>query len=335
MKVTVFGITWAAAQIMYWVPALFLVIGIVFYAFQKRSKLITLLAGKKWVTRLFQNYHPRKEHIKTVLYCVAVLFIFVALLRPQWGDREKVVEQEGRELFIALDISRSMLASDIKPNRLAFAKAKIQRLLQMLPSERVGLLVFSGAAVVQCPLTRDKALFTMFLKSLDAQTISSGTTAIDQVISQVIGILAKTPTRKNKILVIFTDGEDFSRNLAQLKEQAQELGLHIFTYGVGTEQGAPIPVLNQDGAPIGYEKNAQGNVELSRLNPGILHSLALQTGGKYIAPTQSSDDLKQLVKEVEQYEKELFEDKELTMQEDRYPYFLAVSFVVLLVGWLL
>lgn len=335
MKQTIFGITWAAAQNVYWVPVLIGMLWVIYFAFQKRKKLVTLLAGKKWVTELFRNYHPKKELLKTLLYSIAAIFIFIALLRPQWGDKEKMIEQEGRELFVALDISRSMLASDVKPNRLAFAKAKIQRLLQLLPSDRVGLLVFSGSAVVQCPLTRDKALFKMFLKSLDAETISSGTTSIDQAIDQVIKVLSALPTRKNKILVVFTDGEDFSRNLSQLKQEAQKIGLHIFTYGVGTEQGAPIPILNEHGMPVGYEKKSQGNVELSKLNPGILQALARETGGQYINPTQSDQDLKQLVGQVEQYEKESFEDKELQTQEDRYPYFLAVSFIALLVGWLL
>lgn len=335
MKKILFGITWAAAQNIYWLPVLCLVILFVYFAFTKKNAVIRQLVARKWLTTLFAGYSYKRSVLKSVLLYFAFVFMFLALLRPQWGKKETMVEQEGRELFIALDISRSMLVSDIKPNRLAFAKSKVKKLLRLLPSERVGLLIFSGTAVVQCPLTRDKALFNMFLNQLDADTISSGTTAIDQAILKVIQVLKKQPTHKNKILVVFTDGEDFSHNLSQVKEQAQDLGVHIFTYGVGTEQGAPIPVLNESGVPVSYEKNEQGNVILSRLNSGILKSLSKQTGARYIAPTQSDEDLQALITDVERFEKEKFEDKEFSRGEEKYPYFLAVSFVSLLVEFLL
>ncbi len=335
MKKTVFGITWAAAQNIYYLPLLIGVIGLIAYAFKKRSALVKALVAPKWLGIILKHYSAKRAVIKSFLISFACCFFFLALLKPQWDKKETVVQQEGRELFVALDISRSMLAEDVKPNRLAFAKSKIKQLLQLLPSDRVGLLVFSGTAVVQCPLTRDKSLFNMFLNHLDAETISSGTTSIGGAIAKVVAILKKLPTRKNKILVVFTDGEDFSHNLTKVREEAKAIGLHIFTYGVGTAKGAPIPIVNQDGVQTGYEKNSQGNVVLSRLNEGILHSLAQQTGGKYISPTQSKDDLKSLVADVQQYEKERFEDKELETQEEQYPYFLAGALFCLLVEWLL
>ncbi len=335
MKKVIFGINWAAVQNLYWFPVLAGALGLLIYAFYKRKRVASLLVSKEWADRLLLHFSERKLLIKTVLLSCASFFFFLALLQPQWGKRDQMVEQEGRELFIALDISRSMLAGDIKPDRLAFAKAKIKQLLHQLPSERVGLLVFSGAAVVQCPLTRDRSLFTLFLNQVDASTISGGTTALDQVIEKVVNVFEELPARKNKILVIFTDGEDFSRNLAQLKEKAQEIGLHIFTYGVGTEQGAPIPLIDNEGVATGYEKNEQGNVILSRLNEGILRSLSRETGAHYTSPTQSNDDIENLVAQVDHYEKETLEGKELSTHQDRYFYFLAVTFVCLLVEWLL
>lgn len=335
MKKVLFGITWASFHTIYWVPLLIFALGCLVFSWKKKGKLLQLLASSKWTNAMVKNISPRKEIIKVVLYGIAFLFCFLALLQPQWGERDQVVEQEGRELFIALDISRSMLASDVKPHRLEFAKSKIKKLLQLLPSERVGLVVFSGGAVMQCPLTRDTAAFKMFLDQVDVETISSGTTSLDKAILKVIQVMKKMPTRKNKILVVFTDGEDFSSDLASVKKDAQEIGLHIFTYGVGTEKGAPVPIINDAGMPVGYEKNEQGNVVISRLNEGILQALSRESGGRYISPTQSDDDLKSLVADVENYEKEKFEDKELSKEEDRYPYFLAVAFVCLLIEWLL
>lgn len=335
MKKVLFGITWASFHNIYWIPLLGIALSSVFWAWKKRKKLIAFLVAPQWTKTMIEGISSKRELTKTVLYAVAFIVCFLALLQPQWGEKEHVVEQEGRELFVALDISRSMLASDVKPHRLAFAKSKIKKLLKLLPSERVGLLVFSGGAVVQCPLTRDSSAFKMFLDQVDVETISSGTTSLEQAISKIIHTMKKMPTRKNKILVVFTDGEDFSSDLARVREEAKEIGLHIFTYGVGTEKGAPIPVLNDSGSPIGYEKNEQGNVIMSRLNEGILQSLARESGGRYISPTQGDEDLKSLVSDVEKYEKEKFEDKELSREEDRYPYFLAVAFVCLLIEWLI
>jgi len=335
MKKTVLGITWAAAQNFWWLPLFCLVIVFIIYRLRKYKSIVRMLVASRWTSVLLKNYSEQRLILKSCLAVFAFVFIFCALLQPQWGKKEQMVKQEGRELFVALDISRSMLASDVKPNRLAFAKSKIKQLLKLLPSERVGLLVFSGAAVVQCPLTRDTGLFTMFLSQLDAESISSGTTALDQAINKVIALFQKLPSRNNKILVIFTDGEDFSRDLTAVREQANTLGLHIFTYGVGTEQGAPVPIVDEQGVPVGYEKNEQGNVVLSRLNPGILQALSRETGGRFISPTQSNDDLKSLVTEVEKYEKEKFEDKELATQEERYPYFLVGTFVCMVLEWLL
>lgn len=336
MKKTIVGITWATLEhALYVLPIVVVTVMCVVLLLRKKEIIAGKLVAPAWQGIILKHYSIRKNKIKALLLIFSVLFIALALLRPQWGTVEKKVAQEGRELFIALDISRSMLAADIKPDRLAFAKAKIKRLLQLLPSERVGLVVFSGAAVVQCPLTRDVSLFSMFLDYLDADTISSGTTAIDQVILKVVDVFKQLPARKDKLLVIFTDGEDFSHNLAQIKQEAQKIGLHVFTYGVGTAQGAPIPIIDSNGQVKGYEKNEQGNIVLSILNEGILRSLSEQTGAHYTAPTQSDDDLKELVSRVQAYEKEAFDDKELATEQERYPYFLAGALVCLLLEWLL
>lgn len=336
MKKTIVGITWAALEhAFYVIPIVVVTVMCVIFLLRKKEAMANRLVAPAWQGIILKHYSTQKNKIKAVLLILSVFFIAFSLLRPQWGTVEKKVAQEGRELFVALDISRSMLAADIKPNRLEFAKAKIKRLLQLLPSERVGLVVFSGTAVVQCPLTRDTSLFNLFLDYLDVETISSGTTAIDQVIKKVVDVFKKLPARKDKLLVIFTDGEDFSHNLAQIKQEAQKIGLHIFTYGVGTAQGAPIPIIDAHGDVQGYEKNEQGNVVLSILNEGILQSLSEQTGAYYTSPTQSDDDLKDLVGKVQAYEKESFDDKELATEQERYPYFLAGALVCLLLEWLL
>ena len=335
MKKTLFGITLAAFENI-WVLgcAIIVIIGLWFYYHNYQKNIIKLVV-KQWQKLMIPAYFHYKFIIKAIVFAVGILFLAFALLRPQWGQKEEVIQQEGRELFIGLDISRSMLATDIKPTRLTFAKTKIKKLVQMLSADRVGLLVFASDAIVQCPLTRDTAAFNLFLDSIDVETISAGSTALDQALSKIVGLFADMPTRKNKLAVLFTDGEDFSSNLSLIKEQARQQGVHIFTYGVGTEQGAPVPLINDTGQIIGHQKDQQGNVVFSRLNQGILQALSRESGGIYIAPTQQNEDLESLVAHVERYEKEKFDDKQMHTQEERYPYFLGISFFCFLIEWLL
>ena len=139
----------------------------------------------------------------------------------------------------------------------------------------------------------------------------------------------------NKIVVLFTDGEDFSSNLSQVKEEAKKDSIHIFTYGVGTEDGAPVPLINEDGVSVGHQKDASGKVVFSRLNKEMLQALSRESGGKYIQATQDKSDLKSLIQVVQKYEKEKLEDKELQTQDERYPYFLAITFITFLIEWML
>ncbi len=335
MKSVFFGVVWASAQNAIWLLGYCVLVGLIVYAAISVRKNMALLVSTRWQSKLFARVSVTKVLIKSGLLIIGLLTMFIALLQPQWGKKEQAVEQEGRELLVALDISRSMLAADIKPNRLAFAKAKIKKLVHLLGAERVGLLVFSGDAFIQCPLTRDSAAFTLFLDNVDAETISSGTTSIANAIAKSLKMFASMPTRKNKILAVFTDGEDFSTGLSSIKEDAKKEGLHIFTYGIGTEEGAPVPLLDESGSAIGYQKDDQGKVVFSHLNRGILQSLSRESGGKYIDPTQGDEDIQSLVTQVESYEKEKFEQKDIEFEEERYPYFLAVSFLCLLCEWIL
>ena len=335
MKVTAFGILWAAAEHAYLLIGAFLFCIALAYGTKKCLGYVPLLVAPCWQQKLFSGFSSRKMIIKSVLLALAMIFLIGALLRPQWGKREQVIEQEGRELLVALDISRSMMASDIKPSRLAFAKSKIKRLVKLLQAERVGLIVFSGDAFVQCPLTRDSSAFNLFLDNVDAESLSSGTTSIAHAIAKALSTFASLPTRKNKILVVCTDGEDFSTGLSAIKEDAKKAGLHIFTYGVGTPEGAPVPFIDDQGVVQGHQKDEQGKVVFSRLNSDILQALSRESGGKYINPTQDETDMKTLVSYVEKYEKDRFESKEIELEEERYPWFLAVAFVCLLCEWLL
>jgi len=335
MKIEFFGITFAAAQNIIFFPFLCIAIFCVVWRFRKKIKNSRKLFSPLSKITLIKHFSVSKEVLNIILSSIGLLFLFLSLLQPQWNKREEIVQQEGRELFVAIDISRSMLAEDLSPNRLEFAKQKIKKLVNSLKSERVGLVIFSGSTSVQCPLTSDYSALFMFLDQLDVETISSGTTAIDQPIKKVLGVFSSMPTKKNKILVIFTDGEDFSSNLAGVRKEAAKEGLKIFTLGVGTVEGAPIPLIDKEGNKIGHIKDRNGSVVISRLNEGILGALAKETGGVYIKLQDNDNDIRTLVSYVEKFEKEKFEEKKVPTLEEQYPYFLLVSFVCFAFGWLL
>ena len=307
---------------------------LVFYQLHIKNKTIHMLAGNR-EHLLFLHTSLWRRRVKAALFLMGVFFLCVSLLRPGWGKKEETVQQEGRDVFIALDISRSMLAQDMEPNRLECAKKCIKTILPLLSCERVGLIIFSGSACIQCPLTEDYSAFTMFLDHVDVETISSGTTALDRALTEALDAFARMPDKKNKLLVLLTDGEDFSYNLDSVRERAQDEGLQIFAIGIGSTQGAPIPLYNDKDVQIGHQRDAQGNVVLSRLNEEVLKNLVDQIGGHYINVQDDKKGLQTLVSHIQQYDKEAFEEKTWNHIKEQYPYFLACSFICFALEWIL
>jgi Ca-activated chloride channel family protein len=329
-----FPIAWGAKHNSMWLPLFFVALLLLIYRLIKKQRSVKKLTGLR-LTGLVRNFSVPRNIIKMVCMSLGILCLLIALLHPQWSRKEQVVSQRGRDVFIALDVSRSMLATDCAPNRLACAKEKIKKLVRSLSCERVGLILFSGSAFVQCPLTDDYGAFFMFLDQVDVETISSGTTALDQALKITLDAFAGMPKKKNKLLIIFTDGEDFSSNLRGLKQQAQEANLRIFAFGVGTSEGAPIPLFDEHGKSTGHQKDEYGKIVISRLNDGILRTLAQDAGGKYLSVTQDSSDVHQLVSSIESFEKEHLDDKSVSELEEQYQYFLLASFFLFALEWLL
>jgi len=332
---TFFGIHWENYNhfpyFYFLVPLVLMLIFRMIKNLWQRKKLV----ADRYTHFVIHNYSYTKQIIKSILMLIGIIFILGAFLRPQWDKQEHMVTQEGRDLIIAVDISRSMLAQDIGSNRLSFAKEKIKKLLYNLSCERVGLVVFSGSTIIQCPLTTDYSAFFLFLDQLDVDTISKGTTAIDEAIKTSLKVFDSIPTRKTKLLIAFTDGEDFSSDLKGVKDKVLDEGLSIFTVGVGTAYGAPVPVLNDKNEQVGWEKDGKGNVIMSRLNEKLLMDIALQSGGKYVHAVESDDDINLLINSINKFEKDKMEDKSFEAFQEQYPYFVAISFICFALEWIL
>jgi Ca-activated chloride channel family protein len=335
MKLIIPSIAWAGFS--YWPCGSLLIVAFVIlvYAQYVRHSLVNLLQPKNTTVILINHYNPLRYSLKIIAWLIGGCAVVCILLQPQWGKKEEVVKQVGRDIVIGLDVSRSMLAQDFSPNRLEVAKEKIRNIIKRLPSERVALLLFSGSAVVQCPLTNDYAAFSLFLDQIDAQTMSGGTTALDKALSKAISLFDKNQDRKNKIIVLITDGEDFSSNLAKIKQEALASRLHIFTIGIGTQHGAPIPLVDEHGMQQGHQKDDRGSIVISRLNEGILRSLAHDSGGIYVQASTDDADINEVVNKVKEFEQEEFEDRTLASLHQRYHYCAALALLFFVLEWIL
>ncbi|HJM68896.1 MAG TPA: VWA domain-containing protein [Candidatus Babeliales bacterium] len=281
------------------------------------------------------HYSSMRRLLRTLLFCIGTLALGLAFLHPQWGKKEEAVQQQGRDLFILLDVSKSMLAQDMEPSRLEFAKKKIKQLVDRLATDRVALVLFAGRPIVQCPLTQDIEAFKLFLDQTSYETVGSGTTALDVALKKVIEQFERAGNKKSKLAVIFTDGEDFSHNLAAVRQEAQDNGLFIFAQGLGTADGAPIPVYDRQGQKSGVLKDDDGSIVISRLNESLLKNLVTQIGGVYIAPTENQDDVEKIYAKVQRFEKEKFGKRNMAAKQEQYPWFIAVSYICFLLEWIL
>lgn len=325
-------VCWGKLNNVWWFLLAALLISITWYKYLARNRQAAQLdvSGK-----LLRYFSARRNIIKALCSSVAIVSLFLALLHPKWGKVEELVEQQGRDLFIALDVSRSMLAQDIKPDRLSCAKKAIKDLIADLETDRIALMLFSEKARIYCPLTKDRALVNLFIDQIDQSTIGAGTTLLDQPIKSVLEQCERVPHRKNRLLVLVTDGEDFSSSLSSLKAQAHDQGLTIFVLGIGTSQGAPIPIFNEKGRQNTYLKDKKGQVVISQLNEGALCSLSHETGGIVAFAQEDKVNVKDIIRKIENFEKEQQGEQKVAALQEQYPWFLLVSFIALLLEWVL
>lgn len=306
------------------------VLVVLFFAWarRKRKKALEKFAQKELLDELLSNVNPVREKIKIILMVLALVLIMFSLLRPQWGFQWREVKRIGLDILIALDTSRSMLAQDVKPNRLERSKLAIKDFTKNLTSDRVGLIAFSGTAFLQCPLTVDYSGFLLSLEVVDTSIIPKGGTSITSAIKEAINSYAGGKS-KYKVLIIITDGEDHEGGLERAIADAKKEGLTIFCIGIGTNDGELI--IDKEEGKNAFLKDESGNAVKSRLNEDALQKIALSTGGSYIRSTATEFGLELLYKEkLSKIEKREFEGKMSKHYEERFqlPLILALVFLI-------
>jgi len=299
-----------------------------------RARRVRAFAAPGLYAGLAPELGPVRRGLRDALRLLALASLVLALARPQFGQRLAVLKREGIDLVVAVDTSASMLAEDLKPNRLAVARRAVVGLSERLRGDRLGIVVFSGSAFIQCPLTLDAKAARLLIDAIGPETVPDPGTALEAAIDRADQAFA-SEEKRFKALVLFTDGEETAGDPLAAARRAAEKGVRIFTVGLGAERGEPIPLRNSAGQVVGYKKDRSGEVVLSRLDEVMLRQVAEIGSGRYFRATPAMTELDELYAEIDRMEKREIEGGFSAHYEDRFHWFAVAAFVLLAAARLL
>ena len=269
---------------------------------------------------------------KFIVLMLALAFFIVGAARPQFGSKLKKVQREGVELMIALDVSNSMMAEDIQPNRLERSKRAISRLIDRLEDDKIGLIVFAGEAYIQLPITSDYNSAKLFLNSVNTQIVPTQGTAIGSAINMAARSFSPEG-ESNKAIIVITDGENHEDDAVSAAEQAAENGMVVHTIGMGLPEGSPIPVLRN--GQKDYLKDNSGEVVITKLNETMLEKISSAGNGIYVRANNAQVGLNALFDEINKLEKEEMESLVYSEYDDQFQYFFAIGLFLLLLEFVI
>ncbi len=265
-----------------------------------------------------------RKNLKFVLLLLSISMLVIGIANPQVGTKTEKVKRTGIDIVLALDLSKSMLAEDLKPNRLERAKLFISSLLKKLGSDRIALIVFGGNAYLQMPLTVDHGALKLYLNTLNTNLIPTQGTNFTEAI-EIAEESFENGESKHNALIIISDGENHDQEALDRAKESGEKGNHIFTVGVGTVKGAPIPVINRYGRRTEYKKDKDGSIILSKLNPSFLQEVADAGNGQMVMLSDGKGAISRLQRGIEEIETKEFEEINYTDYDDQFQFFLLIS----------
>jgi Ca-activated chloride channel family protein len=265
------------------------------------------------------------------LLLLTLLCLGIAIARPQVGTHAVPVKTEGIDLVFALDTSLSMLAEDIKPNRLQRAKHEIAGLMDKLQGDRVGVVIFAGTSFIQCPLTFDYSAAKLFLDAVDSNSISVPGTALEDSIRTAIRAFEQSQAQTSKVIILLTDGESHADDPMKAAEEAEKKDIKIYTIGIGSQKGELIPLRDEQGNLIGHKKDKNGNFVLTKLDQLTLEKISVLTDGQFYHVSAGGIELEKIYADISKMEKTLQDTRLVTHYEEQYQYFVGIAFVLLLI----
>lgn len=269
----------------------------------------------------------RRVVIKTILRTIYFGLIVTALLGPSFGDTSREIKTVGKDIFICIDLSQSMNALDVQPSRLAKVKFELKNIIEAFNSDRIGLIMFSSEAYLQCPLTYDNNALDLFIQTLNTEMVPNYGTdfgpPLEMAMEKLIDEDTVVTRSKAKIVILISDGEDFGDNTSEVADDLEGEGISLFTLGVGTKSGSKIPIRT------GFKRDQSGNEVVSKLNSGSLEDLADDTGGEYFEINESRNDTERLINAINRVEGEMREAKKVDSTQNRYFYFLGAALLLM------
>ena len=300
------------------------------YAYHRRKKLAARFVSLSMLPKLSTSVSPWRRLAKVTLLLFAIAFLFVALARPQWGRKMEHIERRGLDLVLLQDISLSMLAEDIKPNRLTRSRHEISAFLESLSGDRVGLVAFSGEAQVMVPLTLDYGTVQMMLRELTPGWLMPGTN-LENAIRKGMSLYKNSGSAgQYSVMILMSDGEELEDAAVNAAKEAAEMGIRIYTIGIGSREGVPIPVPSKNGE-VAYKKDLQGNIVTTRLEDGTLQEIASVTGGLYFYASPGEFQLQKVLTEIASLEKKEQASDRMENYQDRYQIFLGLAALLFLI----
>lgn len=306
---------------------------ILFYVImlRRKKKAIAEFGNVELLKPLMPLLSYKRGTLKFIMLMLALLFVILGVSGPQFGSKLQQIKKEGVELMIVLDVSNSMLAEDIKPNRLEKAKMAISRMVEKLSNDKIGMVVFAGDAYVQLPITTDYSSAKMFLSGINTDIVPIQGTAIGSAID--LAVKSFTPeSETSKAIIIITDGENHQDDAVVAARAAREKGITVHTIGMGLPQGAPIPNRNIPGE---YMKDGQGNVVISKLDENTLQEIAKAGEGLFIRASNTNVGLDQLLDEVNAMEKSMIEERIYSDYAEKYQYFVLIGLLFILIEFMI
>ncbi|WP_299799023.1 VWA domain-containing protein [uncultured Maribacter sp.] len=285
-------------------------------------------ADTELLKRLTPNRSYNKGGLKLVVFILALALMIIGLVNPKIGTKLETVKREGVDIVFAVDVSKSMLAEDIAPNRLEKAKRLVSEIINQLASDRIGIIAYAGQAYPQLPITTDYGAAKMFLQGMNTDMLTSQGTAIDQAI-ELATTYYDDAEQTNRVLFIISDGEDHSEgSTLDAVEDAVDEGIIIYTIGVGKEKGAPIPI-KRNGILESLKKDSQGETVITRLNESVLVDIANEGDGQYIDGSNTDEAVEFIKEELLKMDKKEFEAKQFAEYKDQFQWFIGGALLLL------
>lgn len=319
-------------EYLYFLFIIPIIIGLFWYITILQKRAIKRFGNFDTLIQLMPGFSTQRGWLKVIIFSTAITLIIIGLAGPQFGSKLTEVKRKGIELIIALDVSNSMMSQDIQPSRLERAKQAISRLVDKLSDDRLGLIVFAGDAYVQLPVTNDYISAKMFLSSINPGIVPKQGTAIGSAINLAASSFSPQ-SETSKVIVVISDGENHEDDAVEAAKRATEQGIFVYAIGIGSPQGSPIPV-SQDN-PNSFMKDKEGNVVVSKLDEETLSKVAVAGNGRYIRATNSQLGLLPLFDEINKMQKTEMKEKIYSDYNDQFQYLFAFALFLLIVEFII